>query len=470
MRFAGPRPESRPTMSLSPSSAANLAFPFSGFPGAAAHSAAFLDDQARSSSDKFGARGTRAEAGFPIIAFCHLSWDWVWQRPQQFLSRLARRHPLLFVETHRADVPAGEVVISDANGHPGVTILRVNLPASRWHDGGFIDFERRRLVLEALSGELRGRFERPVLWFNDPMAVTAYAGWLGERAIVYDCMDELSQFKDPPPGLIDRERALLSFADVVFCGGRKMRDKRLPLNSNCHFYGTGVDVSHFGAARSAALPVADCLKERIAARPTAPVLGYFGVIDERIDYALIARLAEARHDWHVVMVGPTAKVDPASLPRRSNLHWLGPQPYEKLPAITKGFSVCLMPFALNAATEYINPTKALEYMAAGRPVVSTALDEVRTNFDGVARVARTHEEFVALSAQEVSSPSSRRIARGLSLASASTWEAIAARMEGHVLDILAAKSARALAAAASGASARELQAGATATLSPSACV
>lgn len=467
MRYAGPRPESRHTMSLSPSSA-NLAFTFAGFSGASARGAAFLDDQARPSSDKSGARAGRSEAGFPIIAFCHLSWDWVWQRPQQFLSRLARRHPLLFVETHCVDAPAGEVVISDAAGHPEVTILRVNLPASRWHDGGFIDFERRRLVLEALGGRLRGRFDRPVLWFNDPMAVTAYAGWLGERAIVYDCMDELSQFKDPPPGLIDRERALLSFADVVFCGGRKMRDKRLPLNSNCHFYGTGVDVAHFGAARSASLSVAACLKEAIAARPSAPVLGYFGVIDERIDYALLARLAEARSDWHVVMVGPTAKVDPASLPRRHNLHWLGAQPYEQLPAITKGFSVCLMPFALNAATEYINPTKALEYMAAGRPVVSTALDEVRTNFDGVARVARTHEEFVALCAQEVSSPSSRRIARGLSLAAASTWEAIAAKMEGHVLDILAAKSARAIAAAV--AASRETPAVATATLSPSACV
>lgn len=401
-----------------------------------------MDDQARSSSDKSAARFLRADPGFSIIAFCHLSWDWVWQRPQQFLSRLARRHPLLFVETHCVDVPTGEVVLRVPEGHPNVTILRVHLPASRWHDGSFIDFERRRLVLETLAGELHGRFERPVLWFNDPMAVTAYAGWLGERAIVYDCMDELSQFKDPPAGLLDRERALLTFADVVFCGGRKMRDKRLPLNPNCHFYGTGVDCDHFGAARSASLPVAPCVREAIRARPGAPVLGYFGVVDERIDYALVSRLAEARPDWHVVMVGPACKVDPAGFPRLPNLHWLGPQPYEQLPAITRGFSVCLMPFALNAATEYINPTKALEYMAAGRPVVSTALDEVRSNFDEVARIARSHDEFVALCAQEVSSPSSRRIARGLALAAGNTWDAIAAKMEGHVLDVLVAKSAR----------------------------
>jgi glycosyltransferase involved in cell wall biosynthesis len=431
-------------MSFSPSSATSLAFSLGGFSGSA-RGPAFVDDHARSSSEK-GARTGRLDAGFSIIAFCHLSWDWVWQRPQQFLSRLAHRHPLLFVETHCVAVRSGEVLVRQAEGHPNVTIMRVHLPASRWQDGRFIDDERRRLVLEALAGPLKGRFENPVLWFNDPMAVPAYAGWLGERAVVYDCMDELSQFKDPPPGLLDRERALLSLADVVFCGGRKMRDKRLPLNPNCHFYGTGVDVSHFGAARSSSTPVAPCLSEALAkagAGPGAPVLGYFGVVDERIDYALLARLAEARSDWHIVMVGPHAKVNPAAFPRRENLHWLGGQPYDLLPSITKRFSVCLMPFALNAATEYINPTKALEYMAAGRPVVSTALDEVKGNFGEVARVARTHEEFVALCAQEVSSPSSRRIARGLTLAATNTWEVIAHKMEGHVLDALAAKSARA---------------------------
>jgi glycosyltransferase involved in cell wall biosynthesis len=446
-------------MSLPPSSAANLAFSLGGFTGTIARSPGFFDDQARTSSDKFDTKRGRVDTAFPIIAFCHLSWDWVWQRPQQFLSRLARRHPLLFVETHCVDIPAGETVIRTHKDHPNVTVLRVHLPASRWQ-------------LEVLAGELHGRFEKPVLWFNDPMAVTAYAGWLGERAIVYDCMDELAQFKNPPAGLLDRERALLTFADVVFCGGRKMRDKRLPLNPNCHFYGTGVDCEHFGSARSQSLPVASCLTSKLGAVSGAPVLGYFGVIDERIDYELLARLAEARSDWQIVMVGPVTKVDPADFPQRRNLHWLGPQPYEQLPAITKGFSVCLMPFALNAATEYINPTKALEYMAAGRPVVSTALDEVKSNFDGVARIARTHEEFVALCAQEVSSPSSRRIARGLALASVNTWDMIAAKMEGHIFDVLALKSARAAAASAAAkiSASNEAKAVGVATLTTSACV
>lgn len=287
--------------------------------------------------------------------------------------------------------------------------------------------------MDVLGGDLRGRFREPILWFYDPMAVTAFAGWLGEQLIVYDCMDELSQFKGAPPELAGRERALLAVADVVFCGGRKMRDRRRPLNRNCHFYGTGVDCGHFGRVLSPRLAV----DPEIAAL-RGPVLGYFGVIDERIDYDLLARLADARRDWHVVMVGPVAKVDPAAFPRRPNLHWIGQRPYEELPAVTKGFSVCLMPFALNAATEYINPTKALEYMAAGRPVVSTALGEVVSNFARVCRIANSHREFIALCERESERPSRRRIERGLRMARENTWEAIVARMEEHLQEALAA--------------------------------
>jgi glycosyltransferase involved in cell wall biosynthesis len=210
-----------------------------------------------------------------------------------------------------------------------------------------------------------------------------------------------------------------------------MRKKRLPLNANTHFFGTGVDVVHFGAALSDDLEIA----AEIAAFGDAPVLGYFGVIDERIDYELLEKLADARRDWQIVMVGPTAKVDPADFPRRKNLHFIGGRAYAQLPALTKGFSVALMPFALNAATEYINPTKALEYMAAGRPVVSTALDEVKSNFRSVARIAQSHGEFIQMCASEIASPSKSRIARGRKLAAENTWEAIVAKMEQHIADV-----------------------------------
>lgn len=401
----------------------------------------------RANSTRAPAADEAAPESPPIIAFSHLSWDWVWQRPQQYLSRFGKHHRILFVETYCADVARTEVTTRVLEAHPNITVAQMRLPASRWHDGHFIDAERRRALQAALSDDLRGQFKHPLLWFYDPMAVVPFAGHLNEEAIVYDCMDELSQFRGAPPELIARERRLLEVADVVFCGGQKMRRKRLPVNPNTHFFGTGVDIAHFGQALSDELEVAP----EIAALQGAPLLGYFGVIDERIDYDLLAKLADANGDWHIVMVGPTAKVNPADFPQRRNLHWIGGRTYAQLPALTKGFAVAMMPFALNAATEYINPTKALEYMAAGRPVVSTALDEVKMNFGKVARVANSHQDFIELCLREVQRPSRSRVARGLRLAAENTWEANVAKMEAHIagaLDAIKADAAEAAAATA----------------------
>jgi glycosyltransferase involved in cell wall biosynthesis len=395
-------------------------------------------EQSRSSSREKTVSGKRrnlpAIQTAPIIAFCHLSWSWVWQRPQQYLSRFSKTHPVLFVETHCSRVDSPAVKLSHQPEYPNVVVAEVHLPEARWHDGAYVDQQRRFAIQTILEDELRGRFDDPILWFNDPMSVVAFAGQMGERLIVYDCMDELTQFRGAPPALTEREEALLRKADVVFTGGRKMREKRLPLNANTHFFGTGVDVVHFGRARSSDLSVAPEL-----AKLKGRILGYFGVIDERIDYDLLAQLADARDDWHVVMVGPTAKVDPKDFPQRANLHWVGPRAYQDLPALTKAFSVCLMPFAINAATEYINPTKALEYMAAGKPVVSTAINEVKTNFASVARVAHNHSEFISACIRECEKPSLARVQAGIKLAAENTWEANIAKMEALIAHADAAR-------------------------------
>lgn len=370
----------------------------------------------------------------PLIAFCHLQWDWVWQRPQQFLSRLAQHRPVLFVETHRSRTDHAFARVRDRESSCQLTVIEIHLPDYRWEDCDFIDAERRRVLQEALTLKRLACFAGAVLWFNDPMAVTAYAGHLGEALLVYDCMDELTQFNGAPPALAQRERELTCRADLIFCGGRKIRDKRLPLNANTHFYGTGVDCAHFGCALREETPI----DAHIAALP-GPVLGYFGVIDERIDYELVAALADAFPHGSIAMVGPIAKVDPSALPRRPNLHWLGERPYARLPAITKGFQVCLIPFALNASTEFINPTKALEYMAAGRPVVSTALDEVRTNCSAAVCIGQTHGEFIAMAVEEATAPSPTRVAAGLELSARNGWDAITSELSQHIERSLAQK-------------------------------
>jgi len=290
------------------------------------------------------------------------------------------------------------------------------------------------LVQEALLGPLVGQFEDAVQWFYDPMAVSAFAGHLGEIATVYDCMDEHAQFREAHPDCARREEELLARADVVFTGGRRLFEAKRRHNPNCHFYGCGVDVEHFGRARDAAMLVPAELKGL-----SKCILGYFGVADERLDYELLARLADASPDWSIVMIGPRLKVPEHALPKRANIHWLGQRPYTELPAYAKAFDVCLMPFARNEATEYINPTKALEYMATGRAVVSTDIPDVVRNFGAVAKVAHSHEQFVELCRQALAKPDRAAIQRGLRMASENTWDLIVERLEQHVTEALKAK-------------------------------
>jgi len=377
---------------------------------------------------------------FPIIVHSHLGWDWVWQRPQQFLSRLSQQHRILFVEapypTHSVEEP--KAALRDVPDYPNIMVLQVQIPERRWQDSAWVDRERRRMVQQTIAGPLASNFEHPVQWFYDPMAVTAFAGEMGEIAIVYDCMDQLSQFRGAPPELIKRERELLKMADVVFAGGPKIHRAKALHNENCHSYGCGVDLEHFGAARDPETSVLEDIADL-----NGPVLGFFGVVDERMDYDLIEKLADANPEWHLVMVGPRTKVEESVLPKRANIHWLGGRDYNQLPAYARHFDVCLMPFAINEATEYINPTKALEYMATGKPVVSTAIEDVVLQFSQIVSIAETHDEFIELCRQAVREPSSTKINRGLQAARTNSWDVIVRKLEAHIVDVLETKEAAA---------------------------
>lgn len=378
-----------------------------------------------------------SNSNFPLIVHCHLRWNFVWQRPQQFLSRLSKKHRVLFVEgpmIHGEEMePCSK--ISTSPEYPNVTIMQTHFPVSRISDAVYVDAQRRQMLEDALRGPLKGKFERAVQWFYDPMAVESHLGQHGSIATIYDCMDELSQFKGAPAPLVERERRLLAAADVVFAGGRKMWESKSRNNSNAHFYGCGVDVSHFGKARLASTPVPDDIKHL-----QGPILGFFGVVDERMDYDLIARLAAARPDWNLVLVGPVAKVNPADFPRAANIHWMGGRDYSQLPAYTKAFDVALMPFALNDATEYINPTKALEYMATATPIVSTPVPDVVSNFASVVKISKNSDDFVQLCLETVEQADKLAVERGLKMASENTWDAIVAKLEKHVDEAITRKT------------------------------
>jgi glycosyltransferase involved in cell wall biosynthesis len=374
--------------------------------------------------------GNQVLESFSIVVHSHLRWDFVWQRPQQVFSRLAREHPVLFVE---------EPVFEEAEPHLRMVEAQPNIvraipvaPARQAIDEHCDELAlqlRRALATHPL---LAGRFERLVQWFYSPMCAPRMIGRLGELAVVYDCMDELANFRFAPSDIGQRERLLLANADVVFTGGSSLYDAKSRHHGNVHFFGCGVDVAHFGAARLAQTEVPAALQ----ALP-GPILGYFGVIDERLDFDLIEALAAAYSHGSVVMAGPLAKVTPEELPRRANLHWLGQQAYAALPALVKGFDVCLMPFALNQATRYINPTKTLEYMAAGKPIVSTAVPDVVRNFGDIVNVALSRDEFIEAVMGALAAPDPERVAAGLARADGATWDAIVAAMRGQLIDALA---------------------------------
>jgi len=374
---------------------------------------------------------------YPIIVHCHLCWDWVWQRPQQFISRLAQRHKVLFVETIGPDPSLASPVARyhTPHGFPNLTVLRLQFPTWQWNNGPLVDRERRRIVKEFLAGPAAGQFENPVQWFYDPMAVRSFLGKMNEALNVYDCMDELSKFRCAPPQIKERERALLKKAEVVFTGGRKLYESKRRFNSNCHFFGCGVEVTHFAKARGSVTPIPADLAEM-----PKPILGYFGVVDERMDYELIAKMAHANPDWSLAIIGPVLKVDPKTLPSRPNIHWLGQREYADLPAYCKGFDACLMPFALNEATEFINPTKALEYMASGRQIISSAVPDVVSNFSSVVKVARSHAEFIECCRVAIKHPDTAAIERGIQMAAENTWESIVDKLEHHIAEALAKKS------------------------------
>jgi glycosyltransferase involved in cell wall biosynthesis len=369
----------------------------------------------------------RGDAAFPIIVFSHLRWDFVWQRPQQILSRLAAAHPVLFVEepTFVEERVRSRLELSEP--HPGVTRAVPVMAAAR---ARVANETVRGLLRMALGrgGALEGRFQEPVAWYYTPMAAPAMLGVFAERAVVYDCMDELSQFRFAPPELVENEQLLMRHADLVFTGGHALHRAKSRHHDNVHFFGCGVEVEHFARARDPHTPIAADI-----ASMSGPVLGYFGVIDERLDYDLIAALAAARGDWSLAMVGPVVKMDPARLPQAPNIHWLGQKLYGDLPGYVKAFDLCLMPFALNEATQYINPTKTLEYMAAGKPIVSTAVADVVHNFTPVVRIARDAAEFVAAAREEIAAPNEARIAQGVAQAATHSWAAVVGDMRALVL-------------------------------------
>jgi len=364
---------------------------------------------------------------FDLVVASHLRWSFVWQRPQQLLSRLARHHRILFVE-EPVFAPAGEAPDPlRQEVYPNIVTLTPRVEPGDCGDMPLWLWPCQDVITQQVRDTLRAAdFGYRALWMYTPTPEFLVEA-VQPDMLVYDVMDELANFKFAPPQLKEQERRLLAQAAVVFTGGASLFDAKRHLNPNTHLFASGVDARHYETACHPDTVVPEWLE----ALPT-PRAAYIGVIDERLDYELIEAMASARPAIQFVLCGPIVKVDPAHLPQAPNLHYPGQQQYADLPRILKGSDLCLMPFARNEATRFISPTKTLEYMATHRPIVSTPIKDVERFYSDIVYLADTPEAFIAGIDAALAEPTeerTRKRRREEKILAEQAWDAIADNME-----------------------------------------
>ncbi|MDH2325820.1 glycosyltransferase family 1 protein [Cereibacter sp. SYSU M97828] len=359
----------------------------------------------------------QAEQVAPLICFSHLRWDFVLQRPQHLMSRFAAERPVWFWE--EAIPTDHHLPYLEFHAFEGTSVqsIRPRVPHGAAQDAVLAGLLDQFLAITGTT--------LPIMWFYTPQ-MWPFASHVAASAIVYDCMDELTGFRFAPPDLARNEAALIENADLVFTGGHSIFEAKRHLHRDIHPFPSSVDAAHFHAARGALPDPAD------QAGIARPRLGYYGVVDERLDLELIRQVAAARPDWQIVMVGPVVKLSAADLPQAPNIHWLGQKDYADLPRYIAGWDVALMPFAINEATRFISPTKTLEYLAAGRQVVSTPVRDVARHYSGLdaVRIAPDPARFIDACAAALARPCARDAADAL--VAGQSWDATFAAMNAHL--------------------------------------
>ena len=324
-----------------------------------------------------------------LVCFCHLRWGFVFQRPNHLLSRFSKHQRVFFIE---------EPVFYDGEDKLHIENYNENLFVVTPHiKGGLTEEEvhkRQRKFINNLFTNMN--IEKYFSWYYTPMALP-FTDHLTPELVIYDCMDELSAFKYAPPQLTTLEKELFKKADVVFTGGQSIYESKKNSHPNIYAFPSSIDKHHFGQARK--------IKEDPADQKNIPHprFGFFGVIDERFDIELIDTVAKQKTDWHFILLGPVVKIDPATLPNYENIHYLGGKKYEELPNYIAGWDIAMVAFAMNESTRYISPTKTPEYLAAGKPVISTPIrDVVRPYGDNkLVHIVSNANEFIKAAEKEL---------------------------------------------------------------------
>lgn len=317
---------------------------------------------------------------FDLICFSHLRWTHVFQRPQHLLTRFAKHTRVIFIEEPQFhDAPDECKVSRSGNIYIVTPMLKDDFSQSI--------VTRQQQMIRGLFSVLH--VNKYFFWFYTPMALPLTEN-LTPDFVVYDCMDELSAFRSAPIELKSRERLLLQMSDIVFTGGKSIYECKKKLHTNLYCFPSSIEKHHFGKAREVKTDPAD------QAPIPHPRFGFAGVIDERMDLQLLAEVAKRNLEWHFIILGPIAKISRSALPSYENIHYLGQKNYDDLPHYMSGWDIAIIPFALNEHTQFISPTKTPEYLAAGKPVISTAIRDVVSPYEerGLVRIARSSDEFI----------------------------------------------------------------------------
>ncbi|MGE5393740.1 MAG: glycosyltransferase family 1 protein [Candidatus Saccharibacteria bacterium] len=317
-----------------------------------------------------------------IICFSHLRWDFVFQRPQHLLTRWAKESRVFYFE---------EPVIGNYESNFLKTIYSKNLKLTviTPHIKENTNENDINLYLKDSVHEIIKWYNVSdyLLWYLTPMAVE-FTGDLRPKTIVYDSMDELSAFKGAHPNMLKNENTLFKMADVVFTGGYHLYEFKKNRHHNIHPIPSSIDQAHFESGLGGKDP-----DDQV--NIPFPRVGFFGVLDERLNIELLDGLALKMPDYHFIMIGPVVKIDPASLPRHENIHYLGQKSYQELPLYLAHWDVAFLPFAKNDSTRFISPTKIPEYLSANKPVVSTSIRDVIVPYGemGMVEIADAVDEF-----------------------------------------------------------------------------
>jgi UDP-galactopyranose mutase len=327
--------------------------------------------------------------GVDLLCFSHLRWGFVFQRPNHLLSRFSKHQRVFFIEEPIFHDGEDKLHIENYNEN-----LYVVTPHMQHRANGKDVIKQQQKMISSLI--LQMQVKRYYSWYYTPMALP-FTGHLNPELVIYDCMDELSAFKFAPPELTIREKELFQKADIVFTGGHSIYENKKNAHHNIYAFPSSIDKSHFGKARKIRKDPED---QKHIARPR---FGFFGVIDERFDINLIKKVAKAKPEWQFVLLGPVVKIDPAALPKLSNIHYLGGKKYEELPNYLAGWDIAMIPFAINESTRFISPTKTPEYLAAGKPVISTPIRDVVSPYGNnkLVHIVNNVEEFIAAAEAEL---------------------------------------------------------------------